>query len=193
MNAIQHIFQALDEREIARQIGLRHDEARMQYRLESNTVGSYSEFMDIIADYYNWHFSKCNAPGGGMDLTQAEGRAKQLIEQQDRRQRGDIVSAFNDAHQGTNGGLRVILDFMSEGLKEEATQFYVSNVFDQWVTPNEWDQKVEIIRQFMERFSAGISEDIRRDQPERYAQNYAELIQAYVDGLRQTSSVFRRL
>jgi len=193
MPRIDALLAALDERHIARRIGLRHDEARLRYPLHRNTVGTFDAFSTVIADYYNHHFTQCVSNGGALAPSEAAGRAKELLERQYRRRRGDIVSAFNDAHDGTNGGLRVVLDTLAEGLKAESVERYVRDVFDQHVAPNAWEAKVEIIRQFIRQCGANLASSIRADQPERYAQNFQELIRSYVDALQQTSSIFRRL
>lgn len=193
MTNINNIMAALDERTLAREVGAAHDEARLRYPLQRNTVGSFEEFTAVAGDYYNHHFSRCVSNGGRLSVAESRGRAKELIERQYRRRDGDIVTAFNDAHDGTNGGLRVILDLIADGLKEESIMRHVREVFDREVTPNSWDDKVTIIRQFIARCGGELSSSIRRDQPERYAQNYRELIEAYVHGLRRTSSMFRSL
>ena len=46
---------------------------------------------------------------------------------------------------------------------------------------------------FIRECGANLSSSIRSDQPERYAQNYQDLIRTYINGLRETSSMFRRL
>jgi hypothetical protein len=61
------------------------------------------------------------------------------------------------------------------------------------VTPNSWEQKVEIIRQFIAQCGVHLASSIQINQPERYARDYKELIQAYVTALQKTSSIFRRL
>lgn len=193
MSTIGQIMTALDERTIAREEGLRHDEARMRYPLQQNTSPSFAGFSQTTGDYYNYHFTTCVSHGGRLSESEAQGRAKELLEREYRRRNGDIVSAFNDAHDGTNGGLRVILDAIADGLKAESIERYVRDVFDRHVAPNSWEDKVTIIREFIDRCGAGLSTSIRRDQPERYAQNYRDLIEAYVEGLRRTSSLFRRL
>ena len=194
MSRIEEMFLALDERTMAGQVGLRHDEARMRFRLDRNTVATFDEFARAIGDYYNYHLSACVAGGGRLSDTEAQGRAKQLIEHAYQRdQRTDIVVAYNDAHDGTNGGLRHVLDVIAEGLRDESMASYVRDVFDRHVAPNSWGAKVEIIRQFIDRCGVELSSCIQRDQPERYAQNYRDLIDAYVRGLRRTSSMFRRL
>lgn len=193
MAAIDHLLAALDERTIAQRIGLPHDEARMRYPLQSNTVGTFDQFSDIIADYYNFHH-QCVSNGGSLSRVDAAGRAKELLDREYRRRhRSDIVGAFNNAHDGTNGGLRVVLDVIAEALKTEFVERYIRDVFDRHVAPNDWDTKVEIIRQFIRQCGANLASSIRASQPERYAQNYQELIRSYVDSLRETSSIFRRL
>ncbi len=194
MVSIGSMLASLDERTIAQRIGIPHDEARMRFALQRNTVDDFDAFADIIADYYAYHVTECVANGGSLSRAEAAGRAKELLELEYRRRRnGDIVSAFNDASDGTNGGVRAILDVLAEGLKAEAVKHYTREVFDRNVAPNSWEDKVEIIRQFIDRCGVDLSTSIRTDQPERYAQSYNEVITSYVEGLQRTSSVFRRL
>jgi len=192
MVSISNVLGSLDERYIARNVGLRHDEARMRYPLNRNTVTDFDEFSRIIGDYYNRHFQYVSN-GGVMSPVDAMGRAKDILEQAYRRRSSDIVGAFNDAHDGTNGGLRVVLDTIAEAMKVEFVERYIRDVFDRHVAPNSWENKVEIIRQFILQCGANLSSSIQAHQPERYAQNFQELIRSYVDSLQRTSSIFRRL
>ncbi len=189
----QNLLTELDERYIARKIAIPHDEHRIRYQTISNTVRNFDEFTRIIGVYYNLHFSHCVSHGGRMSPSQASSRAKELIEKEYRRRGGDIVMAYNDAHDGTNGGLRAVLDIIAEGLKAESVELHIRDAFDRYVAPNSWSQKVGIIRQFISNSGAFLSSTIRSDQPERYAQNYQELIRSYVTALQNTSSIFRRL
>ena len=190
---ISSMLAALDEREIARQIGTHHDEARIRYYLPANTVRNFPEFKDVITDYYNYHHTTCVSRGGSLALSEAYGRAKELLEREYRKKHGDIVSAYNDAHDGTNGGMRVVLDTLAEGLKAEAIELYITDVFDRHVAPNSWDQKVDMIRQFISYCGNILSSSVVASQPERYAHDYSGLIRSYVEGLQQTSANFRRL
>ena len=193
MPTINSLLSALDERTIARQISIPHDETRMQYALQSNTIDGFDAFSNVIADYYNYHYTRCVSNGGQLSHSDAAGHAKELLEKEYRKRSGDIVSAYNDAHDGTNGGMRVVLDTVAEGLKTESVERYIREVFDRHVSPNSWEEKVNIIRQFITGCGVALSASIRADQPERYAQNYNELIRSYVNALQQTSSIFRRL
>jgi len=191
--SIRGLLAELDERVIAQRISVPHDESRMRYPLHSNTVRNFDEFNQKIGDYYNTHFTSCISRGGKLSAAEATSRAKELLEQEYRRRGGDIVMAYNDAYDGTNGGMRAILDIIAEGLKAKSVERYIRDAFDRYVTPNSWEQKVEIIRQFITHCGVHLSSSIRTNQPERYAQNYEELIRSYVTALKQTSSIFRRL
>ena len=193
MVCINSLLSDLDERVIAQRVATVHDEARMQYNLSSNTVPSFQEFKAGITTYYNYHYTKCVTNGGRLTGGDAYGGAKEMVEKEYRKRRGDIVSAFNDAQDGTNGGMRAILDIICDGLKTDSVERYIQNAFDCHVAPNSWDQKVDMIRQFISYNGNVLSSSIVASQPERYAHDYSELIRSYTEGLRQTSSMFRRL
>ena len=194
MATVNLLLEELDERTIARRVGIVNDETRMRYQLMSNTVGSFDEFSREIGDYYSYHFTDCISFGGSLPPFEAMGRAKEILDQEYRRRNGgNIITAYNDAHDGLNGGMRHILDIIAERLKAESVQRYVRDVFDRYVAPNSWEDKVEIIRQFMAHCGTYLASSIRIDQPERYAQNYEELIRSYVAALQRTSTIFRRL
>ena len=192
MGDINALINALDERAIAKKIGIKNDEARMKYRLRSNTISNFDEFSRIIADYYNFHFTKCVSGGGSLSTTEAGGRAKEIIECEYRKRGGDVVAACNNAQDGTDGGMRAVLDVIAEGIKAESVERYVRDMFDRHVAPNSWDDKVDIIRQFIRHCGGQLSSSIRSSQPEAYASNFEGLIRSYVAALQQTSSMFRR-
>lgn len=193
MTSVESLLAALSEQAIARAAAIPHDEARIGYRLQRNTVDSYEEFSRITGDYVQHHFTTCVAPGGRLGGHDARSRAKEILEHEYGRRNGDIVSAYNDARDGTNGGLRGLLDIIAEHYKSEGVDRYVRDIFDRHVEPCSWEQKVRFIAAFISRCGSYLAHTIRADQPERYAQNYDELIRAYVRGLEQTSAMFRRL
>ena len=193
MNTIETILHELDERAIAQGVRIPHDEARMSYGLSRNTVADFREFERIIGDYYNHHFTRCISHGGRLSSSEATGRAKELLEGEYRRRGEDLVNAYNDAHEGINGGMRAILDLIADRLEDEAVERHIRGVFDRYVQPNSWEDKVELIRQFLARCGQDLSSSVRADQPERYARDYQELIRAYRDALQRTARSLRRM
>lgn len=187
MSTIDDLCAAIREDAIARHVGIAHDEARLAYRLpgNKNTVNNFDEFNALIADYYNYHLTQCVTHGGGLAHFEASGRASEILEREYKHQGGDLMSAYRDAHDGTNGGMRIILDIIADHLKAESAERYVRGVFHRYVDPSSWDQKVEIIRQFIERNPQVLPPYIDKNRPERYAQNYDELIKVFMDGLKK--------
>jgi hypothetical protein len=190
---IDGLLAELDERHIAQAVTIPIDEARNRFPLHSNTVNDFHEFDSIITDFFNYLFTTCVSHGGALSASEASSRAKELLEREYRKKNGDIVMAFNDACAGTNGAMRNVLDIITEGVKSEAVENHIRHAFDTYVAPNDWMQKVAIIKQFITRCGPYLSSSIRTDQLERYAHNYLELLRSYCNALEKTSSIFRRL
>ena len=193
MTAIRRILNALSEITIARDVGRIHDNARARYQCATLVVNDYREFQRLIGDYYSYHCTACRMAPQPVSAMESQARAKRLLEQVYRRRHGDIVTVYNDVHDGTNNGVRGVLDALADGLKAEAMELYVTSIFDTYVAPNSWEDQVEISRQFIAECGASLSGSIHAHQPERYARNYTDLINAYVEGLREPARQYRRL
>jgi len=193
MRNINILFKELDDINIARKVGNQHDNARIKFKIYSNIVKNYDEFCWITGDYVRHHNSECISKGGNMSQAEAVGLGREIIDQEYRRKGSDFMGAYTDAHDGINGGLKAVLDVLSEGLKAISVDRFIRHTFDRYVAPNSWEQKVAIIREFIDRCGTQLSSSIQADKPERYAASYYELIRNYVEGMRRTSSVFRRL
>jgi len=193
MAELDNIVAAVESREIAREVDQLHDGARLRYTLPKNTVGTWDEFVNVIADYFSYHFTQCVSRGGRLSRAEAAGRAKEAIERQYRRRGGDIVSCFRNCQHGDDGGVRTVLDTICDDMKAEGVERYVREVIDQNVDPTDWGTKVEVVRQLLRRCGADLRSSVRMDQPERYASSYAGLVRQYAHVLQQMSREFRRL
>ena len=193
MVSYDSLARALDEREIANRVAIPHDEARARYSLSSIRVATFGEFTDGITGYYIYHYTTCIAPGARLSRSDAASEAKHLLESQLRRGEGDINTYFVRARDGLDGGMRVVIDTLAEGIKGRAVSNYVRDVFDRHVGPESWEDKVELIRQFIRSCGPQLSASIRADQPERYAHDYQALVNEYTRSLQHTSAMFRRL
>ncbi len=194
MAAIDELVNALQETTIAREIAIPQDEARARYPISSNTVRDWRAFEDIISDYYAYHDARCVGRGGWLSRAEALGKAKDILEREYRRRRTDIAGAFADARDGTNNGLRGVLDVLADGIKADSVRHYMTFQFDNRVGgPNDFEARVEMIRQFFARFGAQLAGPIQTNRPERYANDFRSIIEAYIQGLQTTSAIFRRL
>ena len=185
------ILDGLSPKQIARNVETKHNNFRLQYSLRGNTADNFETYELTIGEYLKLHFENCVAPGGRLELREAIARAKHIIAQAyHRKYRGNISSAYNDAKNGTNGGLKAQLDIIADQLINEAREYHIRQLFDDIVKPNSWDEKVEIIRQFFRHYGDHLDPEIDRNTPERYASNFEELIRAYAESLARTGSFF---
>lgn len=192
MNELDHILRALDERELALAVGKQHDEARLRYTLSSITVEDFAAFERLIGDYYAYHFSSCVAPGAQLPEFEARQRAKELLERSVRDQGGTLASLCADAIDGRDGGTRRVLDLICDGLKHESQSRYIESVFDRFVAPTSFDEKVEIIRQLMQKFANILPRSMNTSRPEQYAHDYKQFVRAFADALRNVARAARR-
>jgi hypothetical protein len=149
MSRIQNLLNALDERAIAQRVAKAHDEARLRYTMDTNTVSDFYELEEASARYLEYHFTTCISPGRSLSRPEARSRAKDILTREYQRKGGDIVTAYNDAHDGTNGGLRGIFDIICTAMKNEAIELYIRDQFDRHLLHCDIEEKVKIIRQII--------------------------------------------
>lgn len=188
MSVLERILEELDETYLVANITKKHDEARIQYRLDSITVPDDITFDNVIADYYNYHFTKCISSGGELSRAEAAGRAKEIIVEYCRRRRIDKLNVYSDGKTGANGGMREILDIIMEALKEEAVERHYRDVIDRYVAPSSWDEQLHLVKEFFKRIPD--SSHFDKEHPERYVRNYEELIRLRVEQLKSLSKIF---
>ena len=152
MSSLDRLMERLDERSIAREISVWHDDALNSYRLGSNTVRDWSEFMDVITDYASYHFSfaccrKGRGPSRSADCSMAYGDAREFLQEAYGHDRGH-VEACRNAIGGVKGGMRAVLAKIAEGYKARCIRIHVRAAFEEIVDPTSWHDKVELISQF---------------------------------------------
>ena len=193
MPSLANLVSALDERQLAQRLGRHHDEARLSYRLYANTVADVREFERVIGDYYNHHQAVCVTSGGRLPMHEAVRRAKAILADSARRHHLTLNNVVANAIDGTNGGMRSILDDICEALKAEAIENFIMEVIDYEIEFNDWPQKVAVTRQLMSLFGDHLPAELKHEPAERFAHDYRELIRSVVDQMRSTSSLFRKL
>jgi len=195
MPSFQSLMAELSEQHIAREVGAPHDNARMRYAPKRNSVGSYAEFGDEIGGYCAYHYGACVSKGATLERYQAVGLAREIIEQQYRRRGGNIMTAYRNARYGLDGGLRAVLDAICEGLKAQAIEKYVTDVFDRHIPPDSYEDRLAVITQFLQHCGAFLGPTVDVNHPEHYAGagQYRELIDAYLESLQRTAAAIRRI
>jgi hypothetical protein len=193
MAVIDNLLAELDERNQARLVGIPHGNARARYPESKITVDTFDEYLDALERYFNYHFSTCVSHGGRLSRADAIARVKPIIEREYRRRNGDFIMAYNDAREGTNGGLSAQLDMLSNALTHESLENMVREALDRHVKPIAWHEKVSLVREIFARFGSVLGPSIQFDAPERYAHDFQSLVMALSQAIQSTSAVLRRM
>jgi len=190
--SVRAMISELDERFIAGKVARLHDEARLSFPLRSNTVNSLAEFTDVISRYTQHHYDRCVARG--LSRVQAAGKAKEILDRALHRQGGDQWSALADAKDGTNGGMRAVLDIICDSLKEEAIEYHIRDVFDRYLPAavEDWQGRKRMVAAFL-AYCEPVLPGIDPSDPSRYTKDIEPIVRSLLRGLRQMSSIFRRL
>ena len=102
MRILDNIIRELSEEYVAEKVEKIHDEARIRFYLTRNSVANDAEFENLIAEYYNHHFTTCVSNGGELTKAEASGRAKEIITDNYKRRKLDKLNAYAD---GINGNI----------------------------------------------------------------------------------------
>ncbi|MBT62927.1 MAG: hypothetical protein CML13_06910 [Puniceicoccaceae bacterium] len=188
MTTIEQIKRQLAPRAMADEVTNPHDDARLSYRVESNTVEDMATFLVLIGDYLNHHYE--HALGASFPELHAQEMAKEIIERSLRRNGGNLISAYHNANTGLNGGVRKVLDTIADDIREEGLRRYINNVLDTYVNPVSFEEKVEIVRELIAVLRI---DTVDAENPARYASDYKRLTEIYLENLRRTEEAFFRL
>lgn len=192
-STLQTLLAEINGQTLAVRLGRGIDAARATYVLEAVTVKTREAFHAILQAFYRHLLRHTRLPSlaeGSPELVGSEALA--LLERS-FAQTGGYSTAWAEAREGTAGGLRRILDQMTEQFKREAYQRHVNYVFKQTLDPLDWSARVALVRTLLEQLAPQLPMEFHACSPEQYAQNYEVLVQAYVDGLDRVINVLRAL
>lgn len=185
MTKLQYIRRELDSRVLAGVSDI-HDRTLLSYRLESNRVEDFNTFTLLIGDYVNHHFQE--AFESSFPETHAQEMGKEILEG-NRKTGGTLLSAYHNAQTGLNGGVRTVLEAIADYFKEEALRRFINGVIDTIVNPDDWNEKVELVTELITVL--GIH-TLDPDNPARYAADFKQLTEAYLERIRQSEADFNR-
>ena len=170
----------LDERQIASRLS-KHDEARLRYHLQANTVSDNQEYHRVIADYWRHQFGWGYRKKSRIPELAAMVQATMVLDTYCQRSGRTPRELMWNAIEGTNGGIRTILDIMCEELKAHSRRSYIQEVVDKHVDPIDHKAKVDAVRQLFLRCANFLPRWVNPREPKVYAMNYRELILAYAE------------
>lgn len=182
MSIIDDIFKALDSTVIAEEVTNSHDRARMDYPRPPE-IRSYDDFLKVIGDYYMYHQQTCVSIGGSISPIQAEAEAERiLIEMYQIDQR----KIFYDAQHGTDGGIRQILDYLADYMKNRAGKNYSHRIYMNYVDPISSNQQGEVCQALFSQYGDILGYYFDLDHSEKHVHELEKIIFTIVEARIQT-------
>lgn len=146
------------------------DSARACFFLESLKVKSYEELVNILQAYYLHLQRHAGSRPEKPDVSEARCEAIKLLESTFRDQGGD-KAAFVQARDCTQGGIRSILDMVTEQYKAQKQEAYINRVFKDAIADMEWQDRVKCMQAVIKEVGRFLPEELKNQPPERFARS----------------------
>lgn len=186
------ILDMLDADRIAEVLGNKNEMARETFSLARNTVSSHPEFYDIIMRYYRHHFAETVCRGVPIPDDMAASDARSILDQAYRDQ-GGYEGAYNNARTGKAGGMRGVLNAIAGAMRNRQEEQYIEHIFFTHIDPMDYDESVEIMKQYLDRFGGYLAPSDRARSPHDLSRNYDVIIKAHARAMGTIRGMMKRL
>jgi len=189
---LQAVLSEINADALASLIGQPIDSARASYVMDSVTVNSHDDFNHTVTSFYVHLMRHAQKATDSIDSNTAGAEAFTLLEKAFSG-KGGFQAALNEARHPTRGGLRFVIDLITEQFKREEQEKHINRVLKTAIDPLDWEGKVELIRTLLERLAPNLPVDIASQPPEMFTGNYETVVRAYVESFDQMKSLLRSL
>ena len=163
------IVSLINEQALARKFSA-IDSARARFILESLKVKSYEKLINILQAYYIHMQRYTGSSPEKPDMSEARCEAIKLLENTFRDKGGD-KAALVQARDCTNGGIRSILDLITERYKAQKQEAYINRVFKDAIADMDWQERIKCIRAVIKEVGRFLPEELKNQPPERFARS----------------------
>ena len=189
---IESILSEISDETLSTTIGLPIDNARARYVLDKVIVDSYEEFLDVIDAFYRHlllHLDTVPAMAGDIEVAdEASALVKRAFDD-----KGGLEAAAAEAINGIHGGLRFILDVMTEQFKSDKQAKHVDRILHHAIDLLDWDDRVQLMAALMARIGPLLPESLRDLPPQRFARKVDAIAKAYVRSIDRVKQLLQTL
>jgi len=183
---VDAIFRELSSDTLARRFGIPVDEARASYCIPLITVESPEAVQDACSRYYLFMLRRLgNEPAPLNDHYRAQALA--LMERAFAKD-GGIRGAAVEGMHGVRGGLRFVLDMLSDAYKHELISEHVRCVCRTAVESRPWVERLAIAQALYDRLRPDLPEDLQFTDPAELVNELPQILHSYV----QAGDLWRR-
>jgi hypothetical protein len=187
---VEIVLSEIGAESLTEKIGLPIDSARAAYLVRDVVVESHEAFYDEIESFY---LAMLRQSAGG-SVTASDMLAAEAHDLLSRAfaDKGGVEAALAEALYGTSGGMRYILDVITERFRAEQQAKWVNQVLKTALDALDWNARVAFMKAFLARISPQLPAEIRSQPPERFARHYEVVLQEYVKSLDHLNRVLQR-
>jgi hypothetical protein len=189
---IDYILERLNPHYIDAEITRPIDEARSSYLLNSVNNQSYEELIDTVTKFYIHILRHTNPQNIQPDVDSYSTEALNILNKV-YPNRNDYNNFIINGLHGYNGGIRVIFDKITSYLKSDLKEKYITATINEVINPLDYRLKKSLIKEIIDREGSKLEIDKDLLIPDKYVDNYLEIIRAYTESKYRLNNIFIRL
>jgi len=183
MSKYSELMKQLDPRLIIQKTEIPFDNARAQYSMPGSTIRSFKEFEQIVVNYAQ-HVNVAWV-GQSFPPEYCLDKARKFLD--------SSIGFDNAVHigmSGAEGGMPSVLNYITEGFKQEAKQAYFRYTVDQFIDPLSFEQVVGFMAEFKRQLGSYSPESFNYISPEAMAVNYRDHLWNYINSLTKYKNLW---
>jgi hypothetical protein len=189
---VSHVLADISQENVVREVALPIDTARASFVMDSVLIENFDEFADTTTAFYAHLLRHTNRLRGHEETNGLQHETKALFERTFGGE-GSYDIARAEAKNGERGGMRFILDTVTEQFKREKREEYVAYVVHQAVGGLDWDGKVAFMGELLRRLTPALPPDVSPSTPERYARHVDVVVRAYASSMDRVTAILKTM
>ena len=190
-SVLQSILSKISAEALAQSIGLKIDFARISFVMDYIVADEFEQFNDCLLAYYIHLLQQLDRIKIPADFNVLNAEVFALLARAFSN-KGGTKTAITEGRTGFYGGMRYILDKITDQFKQEEQEKIVNQVLKFSFDPLDWKIKVSLIKNFI-ALLPNLPCEISSQPPERFANHYELLVKSYVNSMDQLKYTFQTL
>lgn len=185
---LESTLEAISAERLTEDVGVPADEARATFVLPGAIIDEYDQFNDTITAFHRAllrHTDGADAPAQPDDALSLLERAY--------ADAGGLAAARAEGKFASGGGMRVVLDRMTDQHKHELRFKRVHRILAEALDPQDWEGQVRFMRALVQRLHSHLPAAFQQADPSRLVRRRDEIVRTYVQGIDRLCNVFRTL
>ena len=187
---LRHVLDQISPENLAREVLCSIDDARVSFCLNSNTVSSADDFTTIVSSFYTQLLRKTCSMERPSQWKDVGPEANVLLESAFARE-GGRNEALSMAMTGIKGGMRRVLDMMTDQYRRQREKAYVDAVIAEAIDPLDWESKTAFVRELLAKNQGLLPPELANEPVARFADKCAELVRAYAAATSHVTAFLR--